>query len=173
MQTRRSFVAVSIWILVFIAAGPDHAKAAATNSAASPPFFRLNQLEQAKAKAKSDNKPIVWIGGVPGHLAPHKNPMGTGSHPATYHAYLAFYRDAVIVLSDCDSENHQEPAIVDRELHSPNAHYSVPGVIVLTPDLDRVIGKVFYIADGRSRTAAYGELVKKIRDKDSWSRTKK
>src|SRR5262245_33615721 len=69
-------------------------------SSTSPPCFRLGQLEEAKAKAKAEGKPIVWIASFPGSMTPYKNPMGAGSHAATYHAYLTFYRDAVVVWSD-------------------------------------------------------------------------
>ena len=143
------------------------AVATSTNTT-SPPYFRLSQLEEAKAKAKVEGKPIVWIASFPGSMTPIKNPMGAGSHAATYHAYLTFYRDAVVVWSDSDAENHREPAIVDGELHTPDAHYTAPGVIALRPDLDKVIGKVFHISDGKERAAAYAGLLKKVRDKASW-----
>lgn len=137
----------------------------------TPPYFRLSQLEEAKAKAKAEGRPIVWIASFPGSMTPYKNPMGAGSHASTYHAYLTFYRDAVVVWSDSDSENHREPAIVDGELHTPDPHYTAPGVIALRPDLDKVIGKVFHISDGKQRAAAYAELLKKVRDKPSWGGT--
>ena len=142
--------------------------AGTSTNTTSPPYFRISQLEEAKAKAKSEGKPIVWIASVPGSMTPYKNVMGAGSHAATYHAYLTFYRDAVVVWSDSDSENHREPAIVDGELHTSDAHYTAPGVIALRPDLEKVIGKVFHISDGKQRAAAYAELLKKVRDKASW-----
>src|SRR5512133_764067 len=133
-----------------------------------PAYYRLSQLDDAVARAKKEDKPIAWIASFPGSMTPHKNPLAASSHAATYYAYLTLYRDAIIVWSDSDSENHKEPAIVDKELHSPNAHYTAPGVIVLTPDLERVIGKVFHIADPQARQAAFSDLLKKIRDKKTW-----
>jgi len=155
------------WDFTCIAAGTSTSTNMSTNTT-SPPYFRLSQLEEAKAKAKAEGKPIVWIASFLGSMTPYKNPMGAGPHAATYHAHLTFYRAAVVVWSDSDSENHREPAIVDGELHTPDAHYTAPGVIALRPDLGKVIGKVFHISDGKERAAAYAELLKKVRDKASW-----
>jgi hypothetical protein len=162
-------LAVVLWALnlTCVVAGTN-TNASSNASSNSPAYFRLSQLGEAKAKAKAEGKAIVWIASFPGSMTPYKNLLGPGSHAATYHAYLTFYRDAVVVWSDSDSENHREPAIVDGELHSPDAHYTAPGVIALGPDLDKVIGKVFHISDGKARAAAYAELLKKVRDKASW-----
>lgn len=151
-------------ILWLLNTGPALA-AAATNP---PAYYRLSQLDDMLARAKKEDKPIAWIASFPGSMVPHKNPLARGSHAATYYAYLMLYRDAIIVWSDSDSENHTEPEIVDRELHSPNAHYTAPGVIVLTPDLKTVMGKVFYVAEPQARQATFSALLKRVRDKKNW-----
>ena len=72
------------------------------------------------------------------------------------------------MFSDGRTENHQEPSIVDQALHSPNPHYTVPGVVILTPSLEKIICQVPYTGDAEERIKVFTEALKKIRDKDSW-----
>jgi hypothetical protein len=133
------------------------------------PIYRMSQLEDAKKRAAAEGKPIAWIASRLEYLGPYnKSLMGKGSHAATAYAIRALQNDAVLVFSDGATENHQQPQIVDQALHSPKAHYDSPGVIILTPALDKVIAKVFYIADSQERIKAFTEILKQIRDKDSW-----
>ena len=129
----------------------------------------MSQLDEAKKAAQAQNKPIAWIATFAKHLAPYdKKLTNKGSHAATAYAIRALQSDAILITSDSGTENHQEPPIVDRELHTPNPHYDAPVVVILTPKLDKVILKIQYIEDGEERIRVYTEALKKIRDASSW-----
>jgi len=141
----------------------------AISSFAGPsPLHRMSQLEDVKKRAVAEHKPIAWIGTFAKTLAPYDKPMGQSSHAATAYAIRALQNDTILIYSDSEKENHQEPAIVDRELHTPNPHYTAPVVVILTPSLDKVIEKILYIPDSKERVRVYTEALKKIRDKSSW-----
>ena len=76
--------------------------------------------------------------------------------------------DTILITSDSGTENHQEPPIVDHELHTPNPHYSAPVVVILTPSLEKVIDKILFTPDSQERIRVYTGALKKIRDKKSW-----
>lgn len=139
---------------------------------AQPVIFRMSQLEAAKKKAMEENKPIAWIGTATKYLAPSKNILGKGSHAATQYAIRALQRETILIYSDCETENHQEPSVVDQALHSPDAHYNVPGVIILTPSMDKVIAKTFYKADEKERGREFLDVLRKLRDKTAWQEKK-
>jgi hypothetical protein len=134
-----------------------------------PRYYLMSQLNEAKKRAQSEQKPIAWIATQPDFLTPHPKPKGKGSHPATTYALIALEKETVIVVSDTNKENHQEPGIVDQALHTPDPHYNVPGVVILTPALDKVICEADYKADAKERVAVYTEVLKKIRDKTAWA----
>jgi hypothetical protein len=139
---------------------------------APPVIYRMSQLEEAKKRAIAEDRPIAWIGTATKFLAPAKNLTGKGSHSATAYAILVLQKETILIYSDAETENHQEPSIVDQALHSPEAHYRVPGVIILTPALDKVITKTFRKEDAQERAKEFAEVLKKIRDKASWHEKK-
>jgi hypothetical protein len=94
--------------------------------------------------------------------------MGPSSHAATAYAIRALQNDTILIYSESETENHQEPRIVDQELHTPNPHYTAPVVVILTPTMDKVIDKILFTADKNERIRVYTEALKKIRDKSSW-----
>jgi len=132
------------------------------------PVYRMSQLEEVKKLAAAEGKPIAWIGTFAQHLAPYNNLMGNGSHAATAYAIRALQNDTILITSDSGTENHQEPPIVDHELHTPNPHYSAPVVVILTPSLNKVIDKILFAPDSQERIRVYTAALKKIRDKKSW-----
>jgi hypothetical protein len=136
--------------------------------AAPSPVYRMSQLEDVKKRAAAEGKPIAWIGTFANTLAPFDKLMGQNSHAATAYAIRALQNDTILITSDSETENHKEPPIVDHELHTPNPHYTAPVVVILTPSLDKVIAKIPYIADSKERIRVYTEVLKKIRDKNSW-----
>jgi hypothetical protein len=136
--------------------------------AAPSPVHRMSQLEDVKKRAAAERKPIAWIGTFSKTLAPYDKPMGKSSHAATAYAIRALQNDTILIYSDSETENHKEPAIVDKELHTPNAHYTAPVVVILTPAMDKVIAKILYIPDIQERVRVYTDVLKKIRDKNSW-----
>jgi len=138
------------------------------SAASAPTIYRMSQLDEAKKRAASESKPIAWIASQPEYLTPYANPMGKSSHSATTYAILALQKDTIIVFSDSNTENHHEPQIVDQALHEPNPHYTIPGVIILTPSVDKVICKAPYTADSQERVRVFTDVLKKIRDKESW-----
>jgi hypothetical protein len=97
--------------------------------------LRDDLLRRAKKRAAAEGKPIAWIASLPENLTPHPKPMAKGSHAATTYAFLALRKETVIIFSDAMAENHQGPKIVDEALHTPDPHYNIPGVIILTPSL--------------------------------------
>lgn len=133
-----------------------------------PGLHRMSQLDEAKKRAATEGKPIAWIGTFAELLQPYDKLMGRSSHAATAYALRALQRETVMIYSDAQTENHQEPAIVDHELHTPNPHYTAPVVVILTPSLDKVIAKAPFTSDPQERIRIYTEVLKKIRDKDSW-----
>lgn len=143
---------------------------ASAKPTAKPTIYRLSQVEEAKKRAQAEGKPIAWIGGFPEYLEPYTKPiLGKGAHAATAYAIAALQKDTILVFSDGRAENHTEPTIVDQALHSPDPHYTVPYVIILTPALDKVICKAPYTAESADRIRLYTAVLKQIRDKDSWS----
>jgi hypothetical protein len=136
----------------------------------APALYRMARLEEAKQRAASEGKPVAWIASQPEYLTPHPKPLAKSSHAATTYAILALQKEAIIVFSDSTTENHQEPGIVDEALHSPEPHYTIPGVIILTPSLDKVICKAPFTPDSQDRIRVYMDVLKKIRDKDSWAK---
>ena len=136
--------------------------------AALSPVHRMSQLEEVKKRAAAEHKPIAWIGTFSKSLAPYDKPMGKSSHAATAYAIRALQNDAILIYSDSKTENHQEPAIVDHELHTPNPQYTAPVVVILTPAMDKVIAKILFTPDSQDRVRVYTDVLKKIRDKSSW-----
>jgi hypothetical protein len=174
--SQRVFVALLLCsqIAIATATAAETKKSAVAPAPATPAvrpgtIYRMNQLEEAKIKAITEQKPIAWIASFPEHLTPAKDLMIEGSHSATSYAIRALQSDTIIVFSDGRLENHQEPPIVDQALHTPEPHYTVPGVIILTPALDKVIYKMpMTAAVPQDRVRLYTEALKKIRDKSSW-----
>jgi hypothetical protein len=156
----RKFISVLIGSTFLVAAIPSFA--------APSPVYRLSQLEEVKKRAAAEGKPIAWIGTFAQLLAPYDKLMGQSGHAATAYAIRALQNDAILVTSDSDTENHKEPKIVDHELHTPNAHYTAPVVVILTPAMDKVIAKILFTPDSKERVRVYTEVLKKIRDKSSW-----
>src|SRR5438067_8153703 len=109
------------------------------------PVYRMSQLEEVKKRAAAEGKPIAWIATFAQHLAPYDKLMGKGSHAATAYAIRALQNDTILITSDSGTENHQEPAIVDHALHTPEPHYGAPMVVILNPTMDKVIDKILYI----------------------------
>jgi hypothetical protein len=142
-------------------------------AADAPAIYRMDQLEEAKRRAAAEDKPIGWIASYPEYLAPYAKIRGNGSHAATAYAIRAFQNETVLVFSDARTENHHEPKIVDEALHSPNPHYTVPGVVILTPALDKVICTAPFASDAKERIRIFTEALKKIRDKNSWKSAEK
>ena len=139
------------------------------SSLAGPsPVHRMSQLEEVKKRATAERKPIAWIGTFSKTLAPYDKLMAKSSHAATAYAIRALQNETILIYSDSETENHQEPAIVDHELHTPNPHYTAPVVVILTPSLDKVITKILYTPDSQERVRLYTDALKKIRDKSSW-----
>jgi len=148
--------------------------AAAISTLAAPsPLYRMSQLEEVKKRAAEEHKPIAWIGTFAKNLAPHNNLMGSSSHAGTAYAIRALQNDTILIYSDSETENHQEPAIVDHELHTPNPHYTAPVVVILTPSLNKVIDKILHTTDSKERVRVYTEALKKVRDKSSWEEKSK
>ncbi len=166
---KKSFWHGAFWFVFALAFFIQSARAVET----PPKIYRMKQWEEAKKRAIAEDKPIAWIGAPARCLAPYqKNLLGKGSHAATKYAIHTLEKEAILIFSDAETENHQEPRIVDQALHSPDPHYNIPGVIILTPSLDKVITKTFYKADGNERRKEFSDSLKKIRDKASWQEKK-
>jgi len=148
--------------------GSESAPPANPITPARPTIYRLSQVEEAKKRALAEDKPIAWIGGVTEHLEPYDKLQGKSSHAATAYAIRALQNETILVFSDGQTENHTEPPIVDQALHSPNPHYNIPYVIILTPSLDKVICKVPYAEEFADSVKIYTAVLKQIRDKASW-----
>src|SRR5437660_784474 len=141
----------------------------AVSSLAGPsPLYRMRQLEEVKKREAAEHKPIAWIGTFSKYLAPYDNLMGKSSHAGTAYAIRALQNETILIYSDSETENHQEPAIVDHELHSPNPHYTAPVVVILAPSMEKVIAKILHTPDSQERIRVYTDVLKKIREKSSW-----
>lgn len=163
------FACLSVALFHFLSAmGAESAPAAKSPPPTRPTIYRLNQVEEAKKRAMAEDKPIAWIGGVTAHLEPYDKPKGQSSHAATAYAIAALQKETILVFSDGQTENHTEPPIVDQALHSPNPHYNIPYVIILTPSLDKVICKAPYAADFSERVRIFTAVLNEIRDKSKW-----
>ncbi|MDQ6632339.1 MAG: hypothetical protein M3Y82_11400, partial [Verrucomicrobiota bacterium] len=126
---KKSFWHGAFWFVFALAFFIQSARAVET----PPKIYRMKQWEEAKKRAIAEDKPIAWIGAPARCLAPYqKNLLGKGSHAATKYAIHTLEKEAILIFSDAETENHQEPRIVDQALHSPDPHYNIPGVIILT-----------------------------------------
>lgn len=125
--------------------------------------YRLSELAQAQAEAKQEKKPIAFLATEAACLQSNDQMLGKGSDSATIHAFEALKHTTVIVFSDCRTENHQEPPIVDAALHPPeDVHYTPPKVVITDVDLTKVIHVIPYTPNPQSRQKVMAEALQKI-----------
>jgi hypothetical protein len=127
--------------------------------------YRLSELEQAKAEAKRDNKPIAFLASASSYMQATEVHSGNSSIAATIQNFEALKNAAVIVFSDSFTENHTEPPIVDAALHPPDdVHYTVPKVIIVDPDITKVIFVVRYATNSTAQARVLGTALAKIKE---------
>jgi hypothetical protein len=121
--------------------------------------YRIVDKEAAMAEAKAANKPIMWIASKPEYISPAISMKGSGMGNATVHALAAFAERTVIIFHDAFNENHQGPPLVDHALHNPNPHYTPPTVVLLDPEMKRVLKVITYDQDFNSRKETYKQTI--------------
>lgn len=116
--------------------------------------WRTVDLESAKKEAMAAHKPIAWIASYPKYIDGTGTISTRGSRGATLQAFVALNGKAILVFEDAYAENHQVLKIVDVALHTPNPHYTVPGVVFLDPQATQVLATVAFEPDFAKRTQA-------------------
>ncbi len=102
--------------------------------------YRLSELTEAQAEARRDGKPLAFLATEVICLQSKDGLLEKGSNSATVHAFEALKLVSVIVFSDCKTENHTEPSLVDAALHPPeDVHYTPPKVVITDAELTKVI----------------------------------
>ncbi|WP_040547116.1 hypothetical protein [Pedosphaera parvula] len=127
--------------------------------------YRLSELEQAKAEAKRDNKPIAFLATATSCLQATEVRPDNSSIAATIQDFEALKNATVLVFSDSFTENHTEPPIVDAALHPPDdVHYTVPKVIIVDPDISKVIFVVRYATNATTQARLLGSALAKVKE---------
>ena len=127
--------------------------------------YRLSELEQAKAEAKKENKPIAFLATALSCIQATDVRSSNNSTAATIQDFEALKNATVIVFSDSFAENHTEPSIVDAALHPPDdVHYTVPKVVIVDPDITKVIFVVRYATNSATQAKVLGAALAKIKE---------
>jgi hypothetical protein len=127
--------------------------------------YRTPDIETAKKEAAAAHKPIAWVASAPKLLDGHGTIALSNSRGATLHAFLAMHDRAVLVFMDAYEENHKVPELIDNALHTPDPHYTPPTVLLLDPDLKRVLATVIYEPDFTKRAQALANALQEAKSK--------
>jgi hypothetical protein len=125
--------------------------------------YRLSELTEAQAEARRDGKPLAFLATFTKNIQGEADMLKKGSTAASIHAFEALKQSAVLVFSDSDTENHQEPPIVDAALHNPPGPYSAPKVVITDAEISQVIFVIPYNEDGTARQKLMVEALGKIK----------
>ncbi len=127
--------------------------------------FSLDQLDAAKAKAKSEKKMIGFIMEWDSMLKPAK-PMGGSSNCAMAHFYDVFNDGLVLVFVRHENELNQVPAAVGQGFFGPEEGGFAPNMAVVTADCSRFICEIPYggkDSDGAVREKIFREKITVIK----------
>jgi hypothetical protein len=131
--------------------------------------FSLSQLDQAKAKAQAERKPLGFIM-VWGQFFDHEAaPRGRGSDSALVHFYQVFNQSLVLVFVRHESELSQAPPAVGRGFSGVNEGGYAPNMAVTDASATEFIVEIPYKhLDGDGRDPIFAAGGRKI---DEWLAT--
>ncbi len=93
--------------------------------------FSLSQLEQAKAKAREERKPLGFLMVWGQFFGPSSGTRAGGSVPALVHFYRAFNKSLVLVFVRHETELDAVPAAVKQGFQGPDEGGYAPNMAVV------------------------------------------
>jgi len=117
--------------------------------------YTLDQLKVAQDEARGKNKALTI-------LYTHTSTTCGACRNASLDTVWKLKTKSVIVYVDCDTEGGKLPKIVYQALCTPEAGKYVPRVVILDPDMTKVIYIIPY-ARPVERSELFKEARKKIR----------
>jgi hypothetical protein len=131
--------------------------------------FSLAQLDQAKAKAQAEKKPLGFLM-VWGQFFDHEaDPLGRGSDEALVHFYEVFNQQLVLVFVRHETELGIVPAAVAAGFRGPDEGGYAPNMAVTDATATEFIVEIPYKdLDAAGRTPIFAEGGRKI---DLWLAT--
>jgi len=114
-----------------VAAGVAAAKDAAPIALLPDSAFSLSQLDDAKAKARAERKPLGFVMVWGQFFGKRSDPRAKGSAPAFAHFYRAFSNSLVLVFVLHESELNDVPGAVQQGFSGPDEGGYAPNMAVV------------------------------------------
>ena len=127
----------------------------------------LSQLEEAKAKAIKENKPLGFVMVWDMFFKEPGNPMGPGSINAMAHFYQVFNDNLVLVFARHEDELGQVPDSVKKGFFGPEEGGFAPNLCAVSPDASEYICEIPMggaNTPGTVREPIFREKIKVIKD---------
>lgn len=124
--------------------------------------YRLSELKEAQAEARRDGKPLAFLATFSKTIQSNADMTKKSGNAATIHAFEALKNATVLVFSNSETENHQEPPIVDAALHNPHGPYTAPKIVITDAEITKVIFVIPYNEDFPTRQKMMAEALQKI-----------
>lgn len=128
--------------------------------------YRLDQLEEAKAKAQREGKLMGFIMVWDSFFNEPEEPMGTGSRSGLVHFYQAFNDSTVLVFVRHENELNLVPDAVKRGFFGPEEGGFAPNMAVVSADAVDYICEIPYggnHSDGSIRDAIFRNKIDTIK----------
>jgi hypothetical protein len=131
--------------------------------------FSLDQLDQAKAKAQAEKKPLGFIMVLAQFFDHQVDPRAKGSDSALVHFYEVFNKDLVLVFIRHENELPLAPDAVKQGFTGPDEGGYAPNMAVVDATATELITEIpFRGLDGPGRDELFAAGGKKI---DQWLAT--
>lgn len=131
--------------------------------------FSLAQLDQAKAAAQAQKKPLGFLMVWGQFFDREADPRGKGSNEALVHFYEAFHQNLVLVFVRHESELGLVPPAVAKGFNGPDEGGYAPNMAVTDATATEFIVEIpFRALDGAGRDPLFAEGAAKI---DVWLAT--
>ena len=124
--------------------------------------YRLAELQEAQTEARRDGKPLAFLATFSRTPQSNADMSKKSSNAAAIHAFEALKNPTVLIFCDSETDNHQEPSLVDAALHNPHGPYTAPKVIITDAEITKVIFVIPYTEDFAARQKLMAEALQKI-----------
>jgi hypothetical protein len=151
-----------------VSAGVAAARNAAPIALFTDRAFSLSQLDDAKAKARAEKKPLGFVMVWGQFFGKKSDPREKGSASALAHFYRAFNDSLVLVFVRHESELRDVPDPVQKGFSGPNEGGFAPNMAVLDADATQLIVEIPMggaKGDGATRDQVFAAGAAKI---DQW-----
>ena len=151
-----------------VAAGVAAARNAAPIALFTDRAFSLSQLDDAKAKAQAEKKPLGFVMVWAQFFGKRSDPREKGSVPAFAHFYRAFNNSLVLVFVRHENELRDVPGAVQQGFSSPDEGGYAPNMAVVDATASQFIVEIPMggaKGDGDARDKVFAAGATKI---DQW-----